>query len=259
MATDCGVTTFFARFREPGVWRFCGTSAAAPHAAAVAALVRQADPGASAAQVRSDLTATALPVGSFGPEAVGAGLVDAYGAVSRLALPPTIAITKPPQPLGRNRRPTIEFAANRPVAFSCLIDGGAPLPCASPFGFPAPLRDGRHGVVVSGVDAAGRVGSSAVASFVVDTRAPRTVIAKHPPKLVRTHRRAVREGFRFRSNENPVKFVCKVDRGLLHFCGRRFSRRFAAGRHTVQVRASDAAGNVDRSPAVFRFRVKRLG
>ena len=32
-ATDCGRTTFFVPSGEPGVFRFCGTSAAAPHAA----------------------------------------------------------------------------------------------------------------------------------------------------------------------------------------------------------------------------------
>jgi hypothetical protein len=257
-ATDCGVTTFFARF-EAGVWRFCGTSAAAPHAAAVAALVRQADPGASAAEVRADLAATAHPVGPFGVDDVGAGLIDAYGAVDALALPPTIAITQAPQPLSRNRRPTIQFTANRPVAFSCAVDGSAGQPCSSPYTVPAALGDGRHGIAVSGVDLGGRLGASPVASFTIDTRAPRTRIVKHPPKLVRTHRRKVREAFRFRSNEAGAAFVCKVDRGLLRFCGSRISRRFEVGRHTVEVRAHDAAGNVDRSPAIFHFRIKRVG
>lgn len=259
-ATDCGVTTFFASFRKSeGVWRFCGTSAAAPHAAAVAALLRQANPGASAGQVRAALTSTARPVGAFGPDAVGAGLIDAYGASVALALPPTVTITKAPEPLSRNRRPAIEFAANRPVAFSCQVDGGAPQPCASPFVVPTALRDGSHGIVVSGVDLAGRTGSSETAPFAIDTKAPQTLIVKHPPKLVRTHRRQVREIFRFRSNEAEVVFVCKVDRGLLRFCGRKISRRFGAGRHVVQVRARDRAGNVDRTPAAFHFRVKRLG
>lgn len=257
-ATDCGVTTFFAHL-EAGVWRFCGTSAAAPHAAAAAALVLQADPGASAAQVRADLTATAHPVGAYGVDDVGAGLIDAYGAVDALALPPTIAITQAPQPLSRNRRPTIQFTANRPVAFSCAVDGAAAQPCSSPYMVPAALGDGRHGIAVSGVDLGGRLGTSPVASFTIDTRAPRTRIAKHPPKLVRTHRRKVREVFRFRSNEAGAAFVCKVDRGLLRFCRSRISRRFEVGRHTVEVRAHDAAGNVDRSPAVFHFRVKRVG
>ena len=68
----------------------------------------------------------------------------------------------------------------------------------------------------------------------------------------------MRATFRFKANESGVRFACKVDRGLLRFCGRRLARRFAAGRHTVRVRAQDAAGNFDRSPAVFHFRVKRL-
>jgi hypothetical protein len=256
-ATDCGATTFFARL-EAGVWRFCGTSAAAPHAAATAALVRQADPAASAAQVRADLTATAHPVGAVGADDVGAGLIDAYGAVDALALPPTVTITQPPLPLSRNRRPTVQFTANRPVTFSCAVDGGTPQPCASPFAVPA-LRDGRHGFAVTGVDLAGRAGTSSAAPFTIDTRAPRTSIAKHPPKLVRTHRRKVREAFRFRSSEAGATFVCKVDRDLPRFCRARISRRFEVGRHTVQVKARDAAGNVDRTPAVFHFRVKRVG
>jgi len=257
-ATDGAANTFFGNL-QAGVWRFYGTSASAPHAAAVAALVRQANPAAGGAAIRAALTATARPVGAFGPTAVGAGLIDAYGAVEALALPPTIKITKPPEPLSRNRRPTIEFTANRPVSFACEIDGGAPQPCASPFSVPAALADGNHGIAVTGVDRAGRSGGSGVVAFAIDTKAPRTKIAKHPRKLLRTEQRRVRAKFRFKSNEPGVKFVCKVDRGLLRFCGPRFSRRFGEGRHVLKVRASDRAGNVDRTPAVFRFRVKRIG
>jgi hypothetical protein len=259
-APDCGVTTFFFRSTpsSPPPFRFCGTSAAAPHAAAVAALVRQANPGATADQVRAALAASGRPVGAFGPDAAGAGLIDAYGAVAALALPPTVTITKPPSPLSRERQPTIEFTANRPVAFSCQADGGTIEPCASPFRLSQALRDGPHGVAVTALDRAGR-SASAVAYFNVDTKAPRTTIAKHPRKLIRTRKRAVRAVFRFRADEPDVVFVCKVDRGLLHFCGPRFSRRFGAGRHVLLVRARDAAGNVDRSPAKFRFRVERVG
>jgi hypothetical protein len=256
-ATDCGVTSFFASFsKAEGVWRFCGTSAAAPHAAAVAALMRQANPGASAAQVRSVLAATARPVGALGSNVVGAGLVDARAAVDSLALPPTVTIAEGPQPLGRNRQPTIKFSANRPAAFTCQVDGVAQ-PCASPFVVPAPLADGKHSFVVTATDLSGRTGSSGIVSFAVDTTPPRTFFAKHPSKVIRTKQRRAKAVFRFGSNDTGAVFICKIGRDLERYCPRRVVRRFTPGKHAVSVKARDAAGNVDASPAVFRFRVER--
>ncbi len=59
---------------------FNGTSAAAPNAAAVAALMLQANPNLTPAQVTAALAATASPM-SNGATADGAGLVQAGGAV----------------------------------------------------------------------------------------------------------------------------------------------------------------------------------
>lgn len=82
-ATDCGATTFFAS-KVGGTWRFCGTSAAAPHAAAVIALLRQGDANATVQEVRESLLTTATPIGAFSPAAVGSGLVDARSAIEDL-------------------------------------------------------------------------------------------------------------------------------------------------------------------------------
>ncbi len=133
VASDCGRTTFFVPTGTAGIYRFCGTSAAAPHAAAIAALARQANPSLTPAQLRDGLAATARPVGSFGPNAVGAGLLDAHNLLEDVALPPAIAIVSPPAAISRNRSPSIGFTANRPVSFACSLDGGEPLPCTSPF------------------------------------------------------------------------------------------------------------------------------
>lgn len=258
VATDGGANTFFGQ-PVAGVWRFFGTSAAAPHAAAVAALMKQANPSLPPDQLRLALAATARPVGAFGPNAVGAGLIDAFAAVRSVALPPTVSIVERPPALGNNPRPSIGFVANRPASFRCFIDGGSPQPCTSPFVPATRLAEGEHGFVAEATDLAGRVGQSELVSFEVDTRRPRTFFRRRPPKTIRTRHRKAKAVFRFGSNERNATFICRVDGGLPRFCKRRFVRRFRVGPHVARVRARDAAGNVDRSPAVRRFRVKRRG
>jgi Subtilase family len=98
VATDGGANTFFGACAGH-TWRFFGTSAAAPHAAAVAALARQAAPGSDPAEIAAALLDTARPVGVFAPFAVGRGLLDAPAAIARLRSapsPPPSDTTVPP-------------------------------------------------------------------------------------------------------------------------------------------------------------------
>jgi hypothetical protein len=80
-ATDGGATSFFGTLVS-GRWRFYGTSAAAPHAAAVAALLLEKVPSLTPAAVLGNMQATAHGVANGGTsDVVGSGLVDAAAAI----------------------------------------------------------------------------------------------------------------------------------------------------------------------------------
>jgi hypothetical protein len=77
-AADCVATS------TPGFNPFCGTSAAAPHAAAIAALMLQAVPSLTRSTLHGAITARALDIEAAGVDRdSGAGIVDALGAIGR--------------------------------------------------------------------------------------------------------------------------------------------------------------------------------
>jgi hypothetical protein len=79
--------TYFAGNLFPD-GNFYGTSASAPNAAAVAALIRGAFPGLTASQLVSALKAGAFQLGSASPDGTyGYGRIDAIGALGTFPLP----------------------------------------------------------------------------------------------------------------------------------------------------------------------------
>lgn len=85
-----------------------------------------------------------------------------------------------------------------------------------------------------------------------DKKAPQTKITRK----VKLGKRSVK--FVFKSSEKESTFKCSLD-------GRKFSKcrspkklkRLKKGKHTFRVRATDAAGNTDKTPAKRTFRIKR--
>jgi subtilisin family serine protease len=200
-----------------------------------------------------------------GPHSLVIKATDQVGNSSQKVVPfevdtaaPVPVITETPPALSTDPRPSFSFSATEPVAFTCSIDGDTPAPCASPFEVPDPLFDGSHSFEVFATDLAGNQGR-ATATFTIDATAPQTFISSHPRKFVRASKRGIIGVLRFRSNESNVVLACKIDRGLWHFCRARITRRFKPGRHTITVKAQDEAGNVDPTPAVYRFVVRRRG
>ena len=230
VATDCGVTSFFA-LQEGASWRFCGTSAAAPHAAGVAALMLARE-SASPSQVRNALQAGAVSVSPLSQHAAcaeGAGLVEAVGAIEALESPgePFESACETPAPEvspDEARAPGDRGSESPPVPPSPSASP-TPTPQATPVAPPAP---------------------------------PKTSFRKRPPRLILTRRHSVKWAFRFGSDQGGVTFLCKVDRGRFHRCNAWFVRRYRLGRHVLRVKARrNSDGAADATPAVYRFRVKR--
>jgi subtilisin family serine protease len=231
VATDCVRTTFFAAFRS-GFWRFCGTSAAAPHAAAVAALALNQEPAAEADDLRNALTASATALSGYDSCEIGVGLVEAVGALEEV-----VAKADGVEPNCEAPESEID-----PEEAAAPGEWGSETPPSPP---PPP----------SGGGSAPPSSNPPEEQPPLTPRPPRTSILRHPPKVIHTTQRQALAIFRFGSNESGVSFICRIDGGLFRPCPQRLARRFPLGWHLVEVAAS-AQGLGDHSPARYRFKVK---
>ncbi len=241
-ATDCGKTSFFS-FRpkfEPTVWRFCGTSAAAPHAAAVAALMDEAkekeppNEPAEPSEIRAALLASAVGVSGADECEVGTGLVEAVGAVEELL---ALILPTPAEP--ECKAPLAEVLPGEAQATGSWGVESPPVPPSPPQPEqPRPPNPPQPET---------------------DTTAPATFFHRHPQRVIRTHTQTATATFELGSNEAGATFFCQVDTNPSKQCRALFSRRYRVGPHVVFVWARDPTGNTDQSAAVFHFRVKRIG
>src|SRR5262249_51840298 len=118
--------------------------------------------------------------------------------------------------------------------------------------FPA-VAGRTYAIAVSGSDGAwGRFTLSLVEAQIADVFPPQTYIGWHKrlgPRRIR---------FRFSTAEPGASFACRLDRRPFQPCRSPVTfARLGAGSHRFAVKATDAAGNVDLSPATYRFRVAR--
>ncbi|HMC49444.1 MAG TPA: S8 family serine peptidase, partial [Solirubrobacterales bacterium] len=217
---------------------FCGTSAATPHAAAVAALMLDAEPAADPEEVRAALAASAAEVKagttSYRPCEVGAGLVEAVGAVEDI-LDPAAAAGQSCEPPESEVDPEEAAAAG---------NWGSEVP-------PAPSGRSITPIYTPPSQSEEEEEAKRVPN-------PRTFFLQRPSKIIRTRHQQAKAVFRFGSNQSDASFVCRVDGSFFRPCAARLARRFTLGWHVVKVAARDAAGNGDKTPASYSFKVKRV-
>jgi hypothetical protein len=166
--------------------------------------------------------------------------------------PPDTALTSTPANVAPETA-TFAFAASETGStFECSLDGAAFAACPSPVSY-AGLTPGSHTFAVRAVDAVGNVDPTPASSTwtVVDTTPPDTSITSGPSGTVSS----TAASFSFSATE-PGSFSCSLDGEVYAACTppQAYSS-LAAGTHTFAVRATDAAGNTDPSPATRTWTV----
>ncbi len=172
--------------------------------------------------------------------------------------PPTI-VTPPNGSITNNRRPPITGSAlPGGVEVLVYIDGSeagrVTSDASGNYSFipTTDLSDGVHTVQAVSEVLAVRSLRSTLNTFTVDTGAPDTSIVSGPSGFTQERNPA----FELSSTEPGVIYECSLNGAEFTPCPSPVTlRELAEGAYTLQVRARDAAGNVDESPATRTFRV----
>jgi hypothetical protein len=163
--------------------------------------------------------------------------------------PPETAIASAPSGTVASTSASFAFTSEPGARYECTLDGASFSACASPTTY-ASLAQGAHTLEVRAVDAAGNADASpARAAWTVDTVAPNTTLTQW------SRPNASSATFWFVASE-AASFQCALDAGTFAACtSPKAYTGLARGTHTIQVRAIDAAGNTDASPAAFSWRI----
>ncbi len=165
-------------------------------------------------------------------------------------VPPDTTITGGPSGATASTSATFTYTSSEPAGatFQCALDGAAFGTCPASY---TGLQQGSHTFQVRAIDAAGNADPTPAArTWNVDTVAPDTTINAPAP----TPSNDTTPTFGFTSNEGTATFQCRIGTAAFATCPNPFtSAALAAGTYTFEVRALDAAGNVDPTPAAQTF------
>jgi hypothetical protein len=168
--------------------------------------------------------------------------------------PPETTVTSGPEATTTATTATLEFSADEGGAtFECSLDGAAFEPCESPVEL-SDLELGPHTFAVRATDPSGNTDATPAEhgwTIEPDTTAPDTAVTVGPSG----QSTAVDVSFEFTGTDDTTPaadlvFECSLDGGAFESCSSPEQvQGLAIGDHTFAVRAVDAAGNVDPTPA----------
>jgi hypothetical protein len=223
--------------------------------------------------IQSSGTATATYTAGSTPGAGSAiATVDSATATANITVsappdstPPDTTITSTPSNPSNSGSPSFNFSGTdnqtppASLTFECQLDGGSFTACTSPQSYSG-LSDGSHTFQVRAVDAATNADPTPASyTWTIETVPPDTTLDSTPSNPSNSSS----AGFSFSgtdSGSGVAGFECQLDGGSFSACTSPQSySNLSDGSHTFQVRAVDAAGNVDPTPASFTWNIDTTG
>ena len=166
--------------------------------------------------------------------------------------PESSILSQPNNPTGSTIA-VFSFASSEPdSSFECRLDEQAFETCASPKAYLG-LSEGSHTFEVRATDGVGNTDATAASfSWTIDLTAPETSITARPADLTATSAAS----FSFDSSKPGSSFECRLDGAPFAACvSPKDYTGLGDGPHSFEVRARDAAGNADETPAVAAWTI----
>ena len=166
--------------------------------------------------------------------------------------PDTSITAKPRDPINSSDAVFAFSSSDAGVGFECSLDAGPFATCSSPKVYTG-LAQARHTFRVRARDGSGNVDlTPATHALTVDVTSPDTSIVSAPPSPTNSRDASISIG----ANEPGVTLECKLDNDPFAGCSSpKVYSDLGEGTHTVQARATDAAGNLDPTPAIHSWTI----
>ncbi len=166
-------------------------------------------------------------------------------------VPDTTIETHPADP-SNDASPTFTFSSGvSGSTFECSLDESDFAACSSPLTLSG-LTEGSHTFRGRAVAHGHADPTPASFTWTIDLTPPETAIDSSPSSPS-----GASVSFTFTSNEPGSTFECQLDDGPFQACtSPQAYNKLSDGQHAFRVKATDASGNMDPSPAVFRWTVQ---
>ena len=170
--------------------------------------------------------------------------------------PPSVTIDPVTSPIDKTSQTltgTVEAGATVNVACQTASVGAVNYPTPTAWSVTvANMAEGDNNITVTASDAAGNTSSNIPACIVVDTSPPVTTITGKPNNPTDN----TSASFSFTSNEAASTFQCQLDGGSDSACASQMNYvSLTDGPHTFSVKATDAAGNQEVTPANYAWTI----